>query len=157
LRTIIEGLADEPLTLIVATGPRRDPITLGALPRNVRAAAYISHQELLPRCDAIITHAGAGTLIASINLGLPLLLIPMFGDQPANAEMAEAAGLGLVLQPSTITAAAVRDVTHALLNDSRHQQFSDIQQEIASLPPVERAVGWLEQVARDRAALPLGA
>ena len=31
-------------------------------------------------------------LTASINLGLPLLLMPMFGDQPANAEMAEAAG-----------------------------------------------------------------
>jgi UDP:flavonoid glycosyltransferase YjiC (YdhE family) len=61
LRTIIDGLADEPLTLIVTTGPRRDPIGLGALPTNVRVAAYISHEQLLPRCDTIITHAGAGT------------------------------------------------------------------------------------------------
>jgi UDP:flavonoid glycosyltransferase YjiC (YdhE family) len=157
LRTIIEGLADEPLTLIVATGPRRDPITLGALPRNVRAAPYISHQQLLPRCDAIITHAGAGTLIASIILGLPLVLIPMFGDQPANAEMAEAAGVALVLQPSTITPAAVREATYAVLNEPRRQQFSKLQQEIAALPPVERAVGWLERIARERAPLPMDA
>jgi len=155
LRTIIEGLAEEPLTLIVATGPRRDPKTLGALPRNVRAAPYISHQQLLPRCDAIITHAGAGTLIASIILGLPLVLIPMFGDQPANAEMAEAAGVALVLQASTITPAAVREATYAVLNESRRQQFSKLQQEIAALPPVERAVGWLERIARDRSPLPM--
>ncbi len=132
-------------------------MTLGALPPNVRVAAYISHEQLLPRCDAIITHAGAGTLIASINLGLPLVLIPMFGDQPANAEMAEAAGVALILQPSTITPAAVREATYALLNDSRRQQFSALRQEIASLPPVERAVGWLERIARDRAPLSLEA
>jgi UDP:flavonoid glycosyltransferase YjiC (YdhE family) len=157
LRTIIDGLVDEPLTLIVTTGPRRDPMTLGALPRNVRVAAYISHEQLLPRCDAIITHGGAGTLIASIKLGLPLLLIPMFGDQPANAEMAEAAGVALILQPSTITPTAVREATYALLNESRREQFSALRQEIASLPPVERAVGWLERIARDRAPLQLDA
>jgi UDP:flavonoid glycosyltransferase YjiC (YdhE family) len=157
LRTIIEGLKDEPLTLIVATGPRRDPMTLGALPSNVRAAAYISHEQLLPRCDAIITHAGAGTWIACIKLGIPLLLIPMFGDQPANAEMAATAGVALVLQPSTLTPAAVREAMYTLLNESRRRQFSALQQEIASLPPVERAVGWLEQIARDRAPLSLGA
>ena len=157
LRTIIEGLADEPLTLIVATGPRRDPGTLGALPRNVRAAPYISHQQLLPRCDAIITHAGAGTLIASIILGLPLLLIPMFGDQPANAEMAERAGVALIIQPSAITPASVREATYALLNESRREQFAALRQEIASLPPVERAVGWLERIARDRSPLPMDA
>jgi MGT family glycosyltransferase len=155
LRTIIEGLADESLTLIVATGPRSDPMTLGALPPNVRVAAYISHEQLLPRCGAIITHAGAGTLIASINLGLPLLLIPLFSDQPANAEMAEAAGVALILQPSAVTPAAVREATYALLNESRREQFSALRQEIALLPPVERAVGWLEQIARDRAPLPL--
>ena len=132
-------------------------MTLGALPANVRVAAYISHERLLPRCDAIITHAGAGTLIASINLGLPLVLIPMFGDQPANAEMAEAAGVALILQPSTITPAAVREATYALLHESRHQQFSALRQEIALLPPVERAVGWLERITRDRAPLSLEA
>jgi UDP:flavonoid glycosyltransferase YjiC (YdhE family) len=79
----------------------------------------------------------------------------MFGDQPANAEMAEAAGLALILQPSTITPAAVREATYALLNESRREQFSALRREIASLPPVERAVGWLERIARDRAPLPL--
>jgi UDP:flavonoid glycosyltransferase YjiC (YdhE family) len=105
----------------------------------------------------MITHAGAGTLIASTMLGLPLVLIPMFGDQPANAEMAHAAGVALVLQPSTITPAAVREATYAVLNESRREQFAALRQEIAALPPVERAVGWLERIARDRAPLPMDA
>jgi N-glycosyltransferase len=91
-----------------------------------------------------------------MNLGLPLLLIPMFGDQPANAEMAQAAGVALVLEPSTITPEAVRDATYALLNESRRQQFSALQQDIARLPPVERAVGWFEQIAGDRAPISPG-
>ena len=32
-----------------------------------------------------------------------------------------------------------------------------LQREIAALPPVEAAVGWLERIARDRAPLPSGA
>ena len=158
LQAIIEGLADEPLTLILVSGRGRDPASLGTLPTNVRVARYIPHSQLLPRCDAIITHAGAGTLIAAVDAGLPMVLIPLVGDQPPNAERAAAAGVARVLAPSEVTPAAVCEATRAVLHEPGYRQrLAALRAEIAVLPPVERAVGWFERIARDRAPLPLGA
>ena len=154
LRAIIDGLAEEPLTLIVVSGRGRDPDSPGPLPPNVRAARYIPHAQLLPRCDALIAHAGAGSLIAAIDAGLPLVLIPLFGDQPPNAERAAAAGAARVLAPSEVTPAAVREATRAVLDEPRYRAgAAALRDEIAVLPPVEHAVGWLERIFRDRAPL----
>ena len=158
LEAIIAGLAEEPLTLILVCGRGRDPASLGPLPANVRVARYIPHSQLLPRCDAIITHAGAGTLIAAVDAGLPMVLIPLVGDQPPNAERAAAAGVARVLAPSEVTPTAVREATRAVLHEPGYrQQIAALRDEIAALPPVERAVGWFERIARDRTPLPPGA
>ena len=158
LRAIIDGLAGEPLTLVLVSGRRRDPASLGPLPPNVRVARYVPHSVLLPRCDAVITHAGAGTLIAAIDAGLPLVLIPLFGDQPPNAERAAAAGVARVLPPAEVTPAGVRAATRAVLDEPRYRErVAALRDEIAALPPVERAVGWLERIATDRTPLPADA
>ncbi len=115
LGIIAEALADEPLTLILVSGPGRDPASLGPLPPNVRVARYIPHAQLLPRCDAIITHAGAGTLIAAIDAGLPLVMVPLEGDQLPNAERAAAAGAGVVLPALELTPTLIRDATRTVL------------------------------------------
>lgn len=155
LRVMVEGAANEAYTLILATGPSNDPATFGPLPQNVRAAAYIPHSLLLPRCDAIITHAGAGTLIASINAGLPMVFVPLFGDQPANAECAAAAGAGIVLDHATLTPEAVHDAVYAVLHDERYRSaVKALRREIAALPPHDEAVGWIAEIARTKAPLP---
>lgn len=155
LRTIVEGAADEPYTLILVTGPFNDPAALGTLPRNVRVAAYIPHSLLLPGCDALVTHAGAGSLIASINSGLPMVLVPLFGDQPANAECAAAAGAGIVLDPAALTPDAVRDAVRAVLHDGRYRTAVEaLQREIEALPSHDEGIGWIAKVARTQAPLP---
>jgi len=158
LEAIIAGLAEEPLTLILVSGRGRDPASLGPLPANVRVARYIPHSQLLPRCDAIITHAGAGTLIAAVDAGLPMVLIPLFGDQPPNAERAAAAGVAQVLPPSEVTPDAVREAIRVVLHEPGYREaVTALRHESAALPPVERAVGWFERIVRDRAPLPPGA
>lgn len=53
-----------------------------------------------------------------------------------------------MLLPSAVTPSAV-------LEEPRfRQRLSALRDEIASLPPVEWAVGWLEQIARNRVPLP---
>jgi MGT family glycosyltransferase len=158
LRAMIESAEGEAYTLILATGPTNDPASLGPLPPNVRAAAYIPHSLLLPRCDAIITHAGAGTLIASINAGLPMVLVPLFGDQPANAERAAAAGAGILLDHATLTPQSLRDATRAVLTDPRYRlAIGTLRDEIDALPSQADAVRWIAQIAETRAPLPTDA
>lgn len=157
LRVMVEGAADEPYTLILATGPSSSPATFGPLPSNVRVAAYIPHSLLLPRCDAIITHAGAGTLIASINEGLPMVLVPLRGDQPPNAECAAAAGAGIVLDHATLTPASVRDATRAVLAERRYRDaVRALRDEIDALPSHADAVGWIAQIAKTKEPMQAG-
>ena len=154
LRIIIEGLADEQVNLILAIGRGRDPAVLGALPKNVRVAEYIPHTKLLPRCHAIIHHAGAGSLIASVEASLPMIMIPLFGDEPPNAARAVAAGLGRMILPSDLTPQAIRQATREVLIDPSYRKNLElVHKEIESLPPVDQAVTWLEWVARERRPL----
>jgi len=155
LRIIIEGLADEQVNLILVNGRGRDPAELGALPKNVRVAEYIPHTQLLPRCHAIISHAGAGTLIAAVEARLPMVLIPISGDEPRNAARAVAVGLGQMILPSDLTPQAIRHATLEVLRDpSYRQNLESVHKEIESLPSVDQAVTWLEWVARERRPLP---
>ncbi len=155
LRMIIEGLADEQVNLILVTGRGRDSAELGALPKNIRIAEYIPHTKLLPRCHAIISHAGAGTLIAAVEAKLPLVLIPLFGDAPSNAARAVAAGLGQMILPSDLTSQAIRQATLEVLRDpSYRKNLESVHKEIESLPSIDQAVTWLEWVARERRPLP---
>jgi UDP:flavonoid glycosyltransferase YjiC (YdhE family) len=152
LRAIIDGAAGEPYTLVLATGPLRDPAMFDPLPPNVRAAAYISHSRLLPRCEAVITHAGAGTLIASVSAGLPMVFVPLFGDQIPNAACAAAAGAGIVIDPDALTPEAVRDATRAVLRDQRYRErVAALRREMAALPSQDDAIGWIAEIARTKA------
>ncbi len=157
LRAIIDGVAGEPFTLVLASGPLSDPAAFEPLPANVRAATYISHSQLLPRCDAIITHAGAGTLIAAVNEGLPMVLVPLFGDQLWNAERASAAGAGILLDPAQLTPDSVRGATRSVISDRRYREGAHaLRREIDALPTHNEAVEWIEQIARTKSPLRAG-
>lgn len=154
LRTIIDAAANEGYTLVLATGPLKDPALFEPLPSNVRAAAYIPHSQLLERCDAIITHAGAGTLIASVCAGLPMVFVPLFGDQMTNAKRAAAAGAGIVLDHAALTPASVRDATRAVLGEPHYRDaVRALRDEIDALPSHADAVRWIAQIAETRAPL----
>lgn len=155
LRAIIDGVAGEPFTLVLTTGPLRDPAAFEPLPANVYAATYISHSQLLPRCDAIITHAGAGTLIAAVNEGLPMVLVPLFGDQLWNAERAAATGAGILLDPAQLTPDSIRAATHSVITNRRYRErVHALQTEIGAFPAHNQAIEWIEQIARTKAPLP---
>jgi len=155
LRIIVDGLAGEPYTVVLATGTPAMAEALGTLSSNVIAVPFAPHSLLLPRCDAFITHAGAGGLITGIMTGLPMVFVPLFGDQPPNAMCAAKAGTGIVLETSTLTAKSVRDATRAVLTEARYREsVQRVKDEANALPDHEQAVRWLEYVAERRAVPP---
>ena len=74
MRTIIEGLRDAPLNLIVTLGRDKDPADFGPQPPNVHIERYIPQTLLLPHCDLMVLHAGSNSLLAALDAGLPLVL-----------------------------------------------------------------------------------
>jgi len=94
-------------------------LTLGAavsagairVPRNIEPIPYADHDQLLPRCAAVVTHGGLGTTLRSLTHGKPLLLLPLGRDQQFNAGRVVELGAGVCLpveaSPDEIAAALV--------------------------------------------------
>jgi UDP:flavonoid glycosyltransferase YjiC (YdhE family) len=133
---VLDGLADEPVNVVVTVGEDNDPAILGDLPANARAERYIPQSLLLPRCAAVISHGGSGTMLSTLAHGLPHLMIPQGADQYVNAEVCLTAGVAHRLLPDEVGPRAVRDLTRSMLHDpSMGGPVLVARDEIEALPP----------------------
>jgi UDP:flavonoid glycosyltransferase YjiC (YdhE family) len=139
-RTVLEGVRDEPINLIVTVGENGDPAALGPQPSNVRVERYIPQSQLLPHCELFISHAGSGALLGALNAGVPMLAIPQGADQFMNAERIVATGLGLRLMPSEMSPGAVRDSVKLLIGDRRYASAARAQRAAIDEMPTPRSV-----------------
>lgn len=83
------------VTLGTSHGALRPDEVVGG-PWEVRS--HLSHIGVLPHAKLVVTHAGMGTVMASLAFGVPMLCFPMERDQFANAERVEALDAGLALR-----------------------------------------------------------
>jgi MGT family glycosyltransferase len=153
LRAAAEGLAKEPVEVIVTTGEQRDlqALGLGALPPNVHVARWLNHGELLPRCSAVVTVGGKATVLASMEAGVPLVLVPTTWDKPDNARRVTEAGAGVRLSPRRCTPEALRAAVRQVLDEPRYRQAAEqIATRLAAAPGPPRTAELLERLAGRR-------
>jgi len=135
-RAILEGLADEPVNVVLTVGSNNDPAELGPLPPNARVEQFVPQAALLPHCAAVIHHAGSGTMLGALAHRLPQLAIPQGADNFVNARLLESAGAGRLIPPGEVTGERVRVDVRAILDDARYRaNASRVGDEIARMPP----------------------
>ncbi len=145
LETIIEGLRDLPIELIVTLGRDKDPADFGAQPPNVHIERYIPQSLLLPHCDAMVMHGGSNSLLAALDAGLPTVVIPLIADQFFNAKVTEHLGLGAVVREDALTAERVREATVQVLESKQfRERMGAMREEMHRLPGQETVVEWVE-------------
>jgi len=150
----LAGLRELPVNVVVTTGPGVDPAGLGAQPANVLVRQFLPQAALLPACDAIVSHAGAGTMLGGLCHGLPQVCLPMGADQPMNAASLARVGAGITLGPGERTAAAVRDAVIKVLDDPSYRRAAGtLQQEIAAMPSADETLDSLIELRSRRIAL----
>ena len=117
LRAALKGLANLPMQVIMTTGKHRDPAELGLEPitPNVRVERWVPHSDLLPLTDVVVTTGGSGTVLAALNAGVPLVVVPTDWDQPENAWRVMEAGAGLRLAPHRCTPERLRTAVERAL------------------------------------------
>jgi UDP:flavonoid glycosyltransferase YjiC (YdhE family) len=148
---IIAALGDEPVNLIITVGRTMDPAQFGDLPPNVHVERYIPQTLLFPRCAAVVTHGGFGTVLSALRSGLPLVVIPISGDQPRNARRCTALGVGRALDPTEVTPATVREAVRTVLNEPSYSvNARRLREEMVGLPGPEYAAALLERLAKER-------
>ena len=57
--------------------------------------------------------------IEAVHSGVPILVIPFYGDQPTNAALIEERGLGIVLEYVDISYETLNSTLNKILYDSR--------------------------------------
>ena len=81
--------------VLVTVGRHADPAELGALPPNVHVERWVAQASVMPHAAAMVAHGGAGTTLAALAAGVPLVMLPLSADQPLNARPSRA-GCGRV-------------------------------------------------------------
>jgi UDP:flavonoid glycosyltransferase YjiC (YdhE family) len=148
LQTIIDGLRDMPLNLIVTLGRDKDPSDFGPQPPNVHIERYIPQSLLLPRCDLIVFHGGTNTLLAALDAALPMVIIPLIADQFFNAHITRSLQLAQVLPRSQLTPTTIRAAVHEVLTNPQYRQnVGNLQKEMHVLPGQHYAVRLVEEVS----------
>jgi UDP:flavonoid glycosyltransferase YjiC (YdhE family) len=142
---------------VVAAVTRAQRPLLGWLPASVRVIDSVPLHLLLPDCDLVISHGGAGTLLTAASYGLPQLLIPRLPDHVRHAARLAQAGAGAVLSPDADDA-VIRDQAAAMLATSGYRTAAGrLRQEMHEQPPPAELVPDLERLALGAASRPVSA
>jgi len=106
----------EDLEVVLSVGRKVDPADLDA-PKNFRVERFVPQLELLQHVDVFVTHGGMNSANEALHCGVPLLVLPFFGDQPLVARRVEELGAGVVMDHSALTSSAVRANVERLLSE----------------------------------------
>jgi UDP:flavonoid glycosyltransferase YjiC (YdhE family) len=146
---LLAGVGALPVEVLATVGPAVDPAELGPQPQHVRVERYVPIGEVLPRCAAVVSHGGSGTVVAALAAGVPCVVLPMGADQPLNADRCVSLGVGRALDAVTATPAEVRAAVCAVLEDPSYRRAAEVvRAEVAALPGPERAVEEIERLVR---------
>ncbi|RST05430.1 activator-dependent family glycosyltransferase [Streptomyces sp. WAC07149] len=136
---------------LVATIAEAEQRKLTRIPANTRVASFLPLDALTATCDAVIHHAGFGTLATTALRGLPQLILPWDNDGPALAGGVARAGAGLVLNPRRASGADVRDALRRLLSEPEFRAgAAGLRDRMLAMPSPNDLVGTLERFAAER-------
>jgi UDP:flavonoid glycosyltransferase YjiC (YdhE family) len=125
----VEQVASLPVRVLLTLG--RD-LEIGPVPSNVRVEQWVPQADILDHADAVVCHGGSGTTLGALAYGVPLVVVPLFADQPYNAARVAAAGAGVVAPLDGIAASL-----EGVLGDRRFRAGAQrVAAEMRGLPPV---------------------
>ncbi|XP_029025342.1 UDP-glucuronosyltransferase 2A1-like [Betta splendens] len=127
------------------------PATVAA---NTKLSDWIPQNDLLghPKTRAFVTHGGTNGLYEAVYHGVPLVGIPLFGDQSDNLSRLSRRGAAIVLDFNHLT---VDELTEALQAISNQPTYRSRMQHLSALhhdrpeSPLSTALFWVEFVMRN--------
>ena len=153
LRAALTGLADLPIQVVITTGGHRtlDDLAARSVAANIRVEQWVSHSELLPHVDAVVTTGGAGSVLATLAAGVPLVVVPTEWDKPEIAQRVVEAGAGIRLAPRHCTPQRLREsVLEVLGTPAFTQRARRLAESFARSGGAERAADLLIALSRRR-------
>nr|XP_034996095.1 UDP-glucuronosyltransferase 1-1-like isoform X2 [Zootoca vivipara] len=127
------------------------------LAKNTKLVKWLPQNDLLahPKARAFITHAGSHGVYEGICNAVPMVLMPLFGDQMDNAKRMESRGAGVTLNVVEMTSKDLSEALKAVIYDKKYKE--NIQRLSAlhldrPIEPLDLAVHWVEFVMKHKGA-----
>ncbi|XP_058810708.1 UDP-glucosyltransferase 2-like isoform X2 [Phymastichus coffea] len=123
------------------------------LPANVMPQPWFSQVQVFKHKNvkAFITHGGLMSSIEAISSKIPMIGIPIFGDQPYNVKTNVRKGIATYVDIDSITADKLTRAIKDVLDDpSYRDNMNRLSEKFVDRPmtPLDTAIYWVEYVAR---------
>ncbi len=127
---------------VVLSIGRTDPAAFADLSRighGVQVEPWVDERALLGTVQAVVCHAGAGTTLAALAAGTPIVAVPFFAEQPMNAERIAATRTGVVVPPGPDLTDRLTGALEGMLAEEP-AGCRPMAQAIADLPSLDHAL-----------------
>ncbi|XP_058521119.1 UDP-glucuronosyltransferase 1A4 isoform X3 [Ochotona princeps] len=127
------------------------------LAKNTILVKWLPQNDLLghPKTRAFITHSGSHGIYEGICNGVPMVMLPLFGDQMDNAKRMETRGAGITLNVLEMTSDDLANALKKVINDKSYKEnimrLSSLHKD-RPVEPLDLAVFWVEFVMRHKGA-----
>ncbi|XP_033173274.1 UDP-glucuronosyltransferase 2B15 [Drosophila mauritiana] len=127
---------------------------------NIFFGNWLPQDDILahPNTKLFITHAGKGGVAEAQYHGVPMVALPIFGDQQGNAEIMTKSGFGRWLDIVTMTQNELKETIHEVLENPTYREtigkFSTLYRD-RPLTARQSVIYWTEYVLRHQGALHL--
>ncbi|BFF93408.1 UDP-glucuronosyltransferase 1-7C-like [Drosophila madeirensis] len=124
---------------------------------NILYAKWLPQDDILahPKIKLFITHAGKGGVTEAQYHGKPMLALPVFGDQPGNADAMVSQGFGLSLNLLALEEQTFRDTILDIMENPKYNQtvkaFSSLYRD-RPLSARQTLLYWVDYVIRHHGA-----
>jgi UDP:flavonoid glycosyltransferase YjiC (YdhE family) len=149
----MRAVAELPVRVLLTVGRELDLDALPPAPENVRVERWVPQQDVLGHAAAALVHGGSGSTLGALAAGMPLVVMPLFADQPQNARRVAEVGAGVAVEPNRddldATVSPLRQAIRTVLDDPSYGRAARaLADELRAQPPVDDALPLFERFAR---------
>ncbi|HEV7758750.1 MAG TPA: glycosyltransferase [Acidimicrobiales bacterium] len=132
--------------VVTAPSPELRRALVAIDPHRVEAYAFVPLAEVVRSCRVVISHAGAGTVLAALGAGVPVVLVPR--GSPSQVRMADACHRAGVGRRCGSDPADVADALDQVLDGPAIKAAAETAAaQIAALPTASEVVARIEHLA----------
>ena len=138
-RIALEAFSELPVNVLLTTGKDAPADLISSVPPNVIVRSFVPQADVLPHAQLMVSHGGSGTVIAGLAFGVPMVITPMFADQPDNARCLQSVGLSISISAADV-ASLKNAVITALADDNMRERAQLAAKEVEEMATVDEAV-----------------
>ncbi|XP_041981120.1 UDP-glycosyltransferase UGT5-like isoform X1 [Aricia agestis] len=119
---------------------------------KIYVSKWLPQKDILahPKVLAFLSHCGLVSTTEAVTFGVPIVGMPIFGDQPTNAAAIEEKGFGVRVQLSELTSEHLLEKFKTVLDPHFRAKVKSLSKSWQDRPmkPMETAIFWTEFAAR---------